>query len=325
MEQVEGSEGEPSAYELEAWRSLRNLHLKGDRRLGAKHANEQAVVTRPSSNTGTSLEANSATRQSSTKDVGPFFEDSRQTIASFARLGLTPKGTARKLRRRGHGIATFSQTRSLDLEQVETARWRHLGFGYSLYAGVAGAGAGLLVTGGEFGLLSGYGAIPSVIVILSVFAADTAMMLVLSARATAHVALSYGYDPAEPTEKRFTAGVSKLAFAGSQGAKQAAWTELVRTSNLLGRRAPWSTLDKTLTARLAKSAANTLGLRLTKRQLGKIVPMVGVLVGAVTNFATLDRNVDAAILAYRMRFLTDKYPHLALELESPEASQLGEH
>lgn len=49
---------------------------------------------------------------------------------------------------------------------------------------------------------------------------------------------------------------------------------------------------------------------MTKQGLGKVVPAVGVLVGGTLNWTTLEGIVDTADMAYRRRFLLDKYPHL---------------
>lgn len=54
-------------------------------------------------------------------------------------------------------------------------------------------------------------------------------------------------------------------------------------------------------------------MRLTKKSLGKLVPGVGVILGFGFNFDTVSRMIDTAEMAYRRRFLLDKYPWLADE------------
>ncbi|WP_246884676.1 EcsC family protein [Streptomyces sp. GESEQ-4] len=92
-------------------------------------------------------------------------------------------------------------------------------------------------------------------------------------RAVGQVSLFYGYDPEEPVEKLFVMSVVNVGTASS---------EVVR-------------------------------LRLTKKGLGKAVPAFGIVVGGTLNWTTLEGIVDAAEMAYRRRFLLDKYPHLADE------------
>lgn len=50
---------------------------------------------------------------------------------------------------------------------------------------------------------------------------------------------------------------------------------------------------------------------MTKQSLGKVVPAVGIGIGAAFNWATLESIVDAADEAYRRRFLIEKCSHLA--------------
>lgn len=52
------------------------------------------------------------------------------------------------------------------------------------------------------------------------------------------------------------------------------------------------------------------GARLTKQGLGKAVPALGILIGGTLNWTTLESIVDAADVAYRRRFLLEKYPQL---------------
>ena len=77
---------------------------------------------------------------------------------------------------------------------------------------------------------------------------------------------------------------------------------------MLFRGKPWATLNETVTARLATMFAKQFNVRLTQRGLGKLVPAAGIAAGASLNWLALEQIVDAADLAYRRRFLADKYP-----------------
>jgi len=48
-----------------------------------------------------------------------------------------------------------------------------------------------------------------------------------------------------------------------------------------------------------------------ERTLGKFVPVAAIVAGASLNWLTLEQIADAADVAYRRRFLLEKYPHLA--------------
>lgn len=62
---------------------------------------------------------------------------------------------------------------------------------------------------------------------------------------------------------------------------------------------------------MAVEFSKRFGFRLTKQGLGRVVPIAGIGLGAALNWATLEGIVDAADIAYRHRFLLEKYPHLA--------------
>jgi hypothetical protein len=49
----------------------------------------------------------------------------------------------------------------------------------------------------------------------------------------------------------------------------------------------------------------------TKQGLGKVVPAAGIVIGGALNWATVEGIVDAADIAYRRRFLLEKYPRLS--------------
>ncbi|WP_260604999.1 MULTISPECIES: EcsC family protein [unclassified Streptomyces] len=69
---------------------------------------------------------------------------------------------------------------------------------------------------------------------------------------------------------------------------------------------------------MSSAFAKAFEFRLTKKGLGKAVPALGIAVGSTLNWATLEGIIDAAEMAYRRRFLLEKYPHLADE--APGAS-----
>lgn len=70
-------------------------------------------------------------------------------------------------------------------------------------------------------------------------------------------------------------------------------------------------LNKHVVAKVASELAPRSGFRLTQKSLGKVVPVVGIVIGGTLNWSALEGIVDAAEMAYRRRFLLDKHPHLA--------------
>src|SRR5215207_4056931 len=101
----------------------------------------------------------------------------------------------------------------------------------ALGAAIEGAGAGVVVTGGEVlatgGSIAGAGAgaAPGAGAIVGAMAFDAASVLGATARLVAHTAAYYGYDVREPEEQMFALSVISWTSAGSEGAKVAAFQQ----------------------------------------------------------------------------------------------------
>jgi EcsC protein family len=106
----------------------------------------------------------------------------------------------------------------------------------------------------------------------------------------------------------------------SVSAKTAAMSDISRLTQALVRGKSWAALEESVLARLSRQFAAKFGARLTKQGLGKAVPALGILIGGTLNWTTLESIVDAADVAYRRRFLLEKYPQLGDD-EAPGFSQ----
>lgn len=252
---------------------------------------------------------------------GAAFESVRHTVGRASRVGLSSKRVVMSHHKRGHDVASLSDLRSLDLRQVDAVRGRGASWYYPAAAALSGAGAGLVFSGGELVIAASAGAAaaPSGAAIAGAFAGDAAFVLGLASRSVSHVSLLYGYDPEEPAEKLFVMSVVNAGTALSASAKTAAMADISRLTQALVRGQVWAVLDKSLVTQVSKQFAKKFGVRLTKQGLGKVVPAVGIIVGGTLNWTTLEAIVDAADVAYRRRFLLEKYPHLGDE-EAPESS-----
>ncbi|MEU0860984.1 EcsC family protein [Streptomyces griseofuscus] len=237
----------------------------------------------------------------------------RQTVGRAARAGLSPKRVVARHKKHGHDIAALSDLRRLDLEQIDAVRGRGASWYYPAAAALSGAGAGLVISGGQLVIAASAGAAaaPSGGAITGAFVADTAAVLGLAFRSVGQVSLLYGYDPEEPAEKLFVMSVVNAGTASSATAKNAAMADISRLTQALFRGKTWEVLNDTVVARVSSQFAKAFNFRLTKKGLGKAVPAVGIVVGSTLNWATLEGIVDAAEMAYRRRFLLEKYPHLA--------------
>ncbi|MBT2498078.1 EcsC family protein [Agromyces sp. ISL-38] len=239
----------------------------------------------------------------------------RQALGRVSRAGLSAKRVVASHQRRGHDVASLSDLRRLDLQQIDVVRGRGASWYYPAAAAISGAGAGLLISGGELAIpvSGGVSAAPSGAVIVGAVAGDAAVVLGLASRSVGHVSLLYGYDPEEPAEKLFVMSVVNAGTAMTATAKTAAMADISRLTQALVRGKAWAILDKSVVTQVSKRFAAAFSVRFTKQSLGKVVPVAGIALGGAFNWATLEAIVDAADIAYRRRFLLEKYPHLGDE------------
>lgn len=246
------------------------------------------------------------------------FHSLRNQLGHLARAGLSPKRVVGQHKKHGHDVARLSDLRGLDLEAIDLVRGRASSWYYPAIAALSGVSAGLVITGGELAVPASAGAAagPSGATIVAAFAGDAAFVFGLSSRSVGHIALQYGYDPEEPAEKIFLFSVINAGTAASQAAKTVAFADISRLTQALVRGKAWAVLDASIVSKVAKQTAELTGKRLTKNSLGKAVPAVGIALGSAFNWATLEGVVDAANIAYRRRFLLEKYPNLKLDSNS---------
>ncbi|MEV5865237.1 EcsC family protein [Streptomyces tendae] len=331
----------PSKYELEAWDSVQQFkgrplsqaiqnageHVaNGVTQLGKhaakqleKHPRTASAVSRGQEFLAKGTSKAGASARSAAEAMpewgGTAVQSVRKTVGKVSRAGLSPKRVVALHNKRGHDITSLSDLRQLDLELVEKVRGRAASWYYPAAAALSGASAGLAITGGQLAITASAGAAaaPSAGAIAGAFTADTAVVLGLSSRAVGQVALSYGYDPEEPSEKLFIMSVVNLGTASSAAAKNAAMADISKLTQALFRGKTWDVLNNAFVTKVAEKFTNAFGVRLTKMGLGKVVPAFGIVVGSTLNWATLEGVVDAAAMAYRRRFLLEKYPYLADE------------
>lgn len=228
-----------------------------------------------------------------------------------ARASVRRGAVIKAYQKHGHDIVVLEDICELELRDVDQVKPR-LDVAYILASTVEGAGAGFAVSGGTilaaggsvFG--AGAGAAPGAATVVGVMAADAAAVLVASQRAVAHIAAYYGYDVTRSHERLVALGVLNVGTADEAG-KAAAYAELNRLVQALARRQTWEQLNSRAVTRIVTQVYSALGMRLTQRGLGKLVPGVGIALGAGLNARTLSRVVDDAEHLYRERFLQEKY------------------
>jgi hypothetical protein len=346
---------EPSDYEIVAWRNIqrfkgrplsRVMRSAGDQvAMGASevgeraanflenHPKAQSVVARGRELAVGSSRAIGAGARKAAAGVpdgmvdwsGAALASMRNTGGRISRAGLSPKRVVARHKKRGHGVETLSDLRRLDLQQIDAVRGRGASWYYPATAALSGMGAGLVISGGGLVTVASAGAAaaPSGAAIVGAFAGDAAFVFGLASRSVGHVSLLYGYDPDEPAERLFVMSVVNAGTAMSAGAKTAAMADISRLTQALVRGKTWAILNESVLARVSQQFAKQFSFRLTKKGLGKAIPAAGILIGGTLNWTTLESIVDAADIAYRQRFLLEKYPSLADEGSFEPSPDLG--
>lgn len=330
---------EPSSYELESWETIQSykgrplsqgMRWAGDKaaeglsalgegteRLLEDHPKAELVASR-----GKAIAAKGAKAIGrgfhKAADALPdwsteVFTATKKTLSRISRAGLSPKRVVARHRKRGHEVTRLADVRQLDLEQIDELRSRGASWYYPALAAVSGAGAGLVIAGGELVLTASAGAsaAPSGGAIVGAFAGDAAVVLGLSSRVVGQVALGYGYDPEDPAEKLFILSVVNAGTAMSATAKTAAMADISRLTQAVVRGKTWAVLNESVITKVSQQVAKVFGFRLTKKGFGKAIPAIGIVIGGTLNWTTLESIVDTADVAYRRRLLIERYPQLA--------------
>ncbi|GEK03084.1 EcsC family protein [Streptomyces sp. 1-11] len=208
-----------------------------------------------------------------------------------------PKGVEELARKQGLDIDSFTELRQQDLKVCDrlltrnTLKWRTTG----------------AVEGGAMGLL----ALVPVAGIPAAMTADILVVQVLSTSIAARIAYSYGYDAKDPLEQEFIQRLVQRSFM-AQAAKAKPLRDTARAANAIKGRIRWSDKlrqDHRLLAALEKlmQQLGPTGSRVPVQNVAKVVPFVGILIGAGMNSAVLGRVAADAQRYCQTRFLCDKY------------------
>ena len=208
-----------------------------------------------------------------------------------------PKSVETLARKRGFEVNSFAELRQQDLKVCDrlltrnTLRWRTTG----------------ALEGGVMGLL----AMVPVAGIPVAMTADILVIQVLSTAIAARIAYSYGYDANDPDERIFIQRLVRQSFI-TQAAKVKTLRETARAADAVKGRIRWSDKlrqDHRLLAALEKlmQQLGPAGSRVPVKNVAKVVPFVGVLIGANMNAIVLGRVAADAQRYCQTRFLCDKY------------------
>ena len=157
---------------------------------------------------------------------------------------------------------------------------------------------GKVLAGGK-GVLLGLAGIIGMVV-------DLPALITLNLRFISQIAATYGFDVSQSEEERLFA----LNVLGASSSSQAAKTIFLKNLNeiavAVGKRKTWKYLNSKLIVQLIQQIAKALGLKLTKKKLGQILPVVGSVVAGGSNYKFTHDNLVAARMMYRKRWLIQR-------------------
>lgn len=209
-----------------------------------------------------------------------------------------------RYRKKGHDVEKPEDILGLDLRRCDETLPNRKRL-HEIVALAEGAAASLLITGATVSTTVSGGTTAAVA--LTTVAADSVVVMAGLGRVVGEVAVAYGFDPNLPEEEVFALQVLGFGLATGSGAKASALASLSRLTQDMMRRATWTQLNEHVLVGVINRAFAMMGLRLTQKKLAQVVPVAGVLVSSGVNLQLLHRVHDAAVQAYRLRFLTVKY------------------
>lgn len=134
-------------------------------------------------------------------------------------------------------------------------------------------------------------------------AADIPAVLAISLKTVQEIAVSYGYDPNERLERVFI--IKCLQFVSSDlVGKQAILNEITDFANRDNRHELVSQMQGWREVMLAYREQYSL------KKMFRLIPIAGILFGALSNRSTLDELSEAAIMLYRKRRILEKMQQL---------------
>lgn len=297
-----------SAYDAKAWNAILDYKTaKERRRIAPRQVRE---LGSRAARSGGAAAGRIPGADKMTAAVQEAMSGLQGMVDDLAVASFSTSGVLKRFHDAGHTVDELNDIAGLNLKDIDKVRTNSLKYVVGMAA--EGAGAGFAMSGGEamaaagtvFG--AGAGAAPGIAVLVGATAVDAVAVLAASSRLVAETAAYYGYDVSLPHERLFATAVLGVGLA-PEGGKTAAYLELNRLAQALARRKSWEVLNKRVTTKIISRIYSTFGIRLTQRKLGQALPVVGIVIGAGLNAATMRRVAMGADFVYRERFLQEKY------------------
>ncbi len=301
-----------SAYDRQVWESLNEHWVRRDNRRGLPNWAGTALERTGAAAHGAAMRATGVVPEAIMKPVRragdavvntamrPALEGAAallDLVNDWAQELNDPKNVEKLARKRGLELNSFSELRKQELKfcdrllSFHTLTWRTVG----------------ALEGGAMGVL----AMVPVAGIPIALTADILVIQVMSVSIASRIAYSYGYDAKDPEEQVFIQRLVRRSFM-AQAAKAEPLRDTARAWNAVKGRQNWS-------AKLRDDHRLLVGIEKLMKQLGpagstvplknvaKVVPYVGVLIGAGVNSMTLGRVAADAQRFCQTRYLCEKY------------------
>jgi hypothetical protein len=156
---------------------------------------------------------------------------------------------------------------------------------------------GKVLAGGE-GVLAGLAGFVGM-------AVDIPSLMSINLRFINQIANTYGFDIMASEEERLFAFSVLGASNTSQAAKATFLKQLNEIAVAVAQRKTWKHLNKSIIVQVLQQIAKIVGIRLTKKKLTQVVPILGSLAAGGSNYKFTHDNLVAARMMYRKRWLIE--------------------
>jgi len=231
-----------------------------------------------------------------------------QTVKTAGRL-TSPREALKRAEARGMHLADAESMRYLPLSDLDAIADTFRA-GHRMLLGLEGALLGSATT-----LMEG---VPGAqLIIPSLIIADVSASLTLLSRQTCHVASVYGFPATNPENlPHIIAAMAPQTEMSEEGyfAIKTAVAASIRETTRFTARTAHVVIDRTILEReapqmlrLIASVAERLGVTLTQKELGVLVPIAGAVLNSSINMAFQRICYDSARDYFRLLLLEDRY------------------
>jgi hypothetical protein len=196
--------------------------------------------------------------------------------------------------RRGFDVDELDDIEELSIENINEAL-AGTATKYQSLGALTGAGSGALGIAG--------------------MAADIPALVLLALRAVDEYATYFGFDTEKESERCYALMVLAVASTVTDGGRQVALREITRIGRSMAQADDANVIDKRLGANLVKRVAQALVVRLAKGRIGRVVPLLGAVIGGGYNTVFLAEVCKTAYMLYAERWLMRKYgPEVSVDV-----------